>query len=32
MLTDAAEDLLAFTAFPVGHWRKIWSTNSPWSG
>ena len=24
---DAAEDLLAFTAFPVAHWRKIWSTN-----
>ncbi len=27
MLTDAAEDLLAFTAFPHPHWRKIWSTN-----
>ena len=27
MLTDAAEDLLAFTSFPVAHWRKIWSTN-----
>lgn len=27
MLTDAAEDLLAFTAFPQAHWRKIWSTN-----
>jgi len=27
MLTDAAEDLLAFTAFPIAHWRKIWSTN-----
>ena len=27
MLTDAGEDLLAFTAFPVAHWRKIWSTN-----
>ena len=25
--TDAAEDLLAFTAFPQAHWRKIWSTN-----
>ena len=24
---DAAEDLLAFTAFPHAHWRKIWSTN-----
>ena len=27
MLTDAAEDLLAFCAFPQPHWRKIWSTN-----
>lgn len=27
MLDDAAEDLLAFTAFPQAHWRKIWSTN-----
>jgi putative transposase len=27
MLHDACEDLLAFTAFPVAHWRKIWSTN-----
>ena len=27
MLADAAEDLLAFTAFPQAHWRKIWSTN-----
>ena len=27
MLRDAAEDLLAFSSFPVGHWRKIWSTN-----
>ena len=27
MLTDAREDLLAFTAFPLAHWRKIWSTN-----
>jgi putative transposase len=26
MLRDAAEDLLAFTGFPVAHW-KIWSTN-----
>jgi hypothetical protein len=25
MLRDSAEDLLAFTAFPVGHWKKIWS-------
>jgi transposase-like protein len=27
MLRDATEDLLAFTTFPVAHWRKIWSTN-----
>lgn len=27
MLADASEDLLAFTAFPQVHWRKIWSTN-----
>ena len=26
-LADASEDLLAFTHFPVAHWRKIWSTN-----
>ena len=27
MLVDAGEDLLAFSAFPIEHWRKIWSTN-----
>jgi len=27
MLADATEDLLAFTAFPLAHWKKIWSTN-----
>jgi putative transposase len=27
MLRDAAHDLLAFTAFPPSHWKKIWSTN-----
>ena len=27
MLTDATEDLLAFSGFPQAHWRKIWSTN-----
>jgi putative transposase len=27
MLTDAREDLTAFPAFPVAHWRKLWSTN-----
>ena len=24
---DAREDLLAFSAFPLEHWRKVWSTN-----
>jgi transposase-like protein len=27
MLADATEDLLAFSAFPQAHWRKLWSTN-----
>jgi transposase-like protein len=27
MLRDNADDLTAFAAFPVEHWRKIWSTN-----
>ncbi len=27
MLGDAGEDLLAFSAFPQAHWRKLWSTN-----
>ena len=27
MLADAREDLTAFAAFPVAHWRKLWSTN-----
>jgi putative transposase len=27
MLADAREDLLAFAAFPMPHWRKLWSTN-----
>jgi transposase-like protein len=27
VLADARHDLLAFTAFPVEHWRKLWSTN-----
>ncbi|MGY2078693.1 transposase [Modestobacter sp. SYSU DS0657] len=27
MLRDAEENLLAFSAFPVSHWKKIWSTN-----
>jgi putative transposase len=27
MLLDAAEDIAAFAAFPLGHWKKIWSIN-----
>jgi putative transposase len=27
MLREAHDDLLAFTGFPVSHWKKIWSTN-----
>src|SRR5919198_1532997 len=27
MLRDSVEELLAFTSFPVSHWKKIWSTN-----
>jgi putative transposase len=27
MLRDAEDDLLAFTGFPVAHWKKVWSTN-----
>jgi transposase-like protein len=27
MLEAAVDELLAFTAFPVPHWKKIWSTN-----
>ena len=27
MLRDNADDLLAFTSFPVSHWKKVWSTN-----
>ena len=27
MLRDSDEELLAFTSFPVAHWKKIWSTN-----
>jgi transposase-like protein len=27
MLEGATEELLAFTAFPPTHWKKIWSTN-----
>ena len=27
MLREAEDDLLAFTAFSISHWKKIWSTN-----
>ena len=27
MLHQAAEDRRAFTGFPIGHWKKIWSSN-----
>jgi transposase-like protein len=27
MLRDATDELLAFTSFPISHWKKIWSTN-----
>jgi putative transposase len=27
MLEDARDDLLAFTGFPIAHWRQVWSTN-----
>ena len=28
LLVDAEEDLLAFSTFPVEHWRQIWSNNT----
>ena len=27
LLADAAPDILAFTAFPVAHWQKLWFNN-----
>jgi putative transposase len=27
MLLTAADDITAFAAFPISHWKKIWSTN-----
>ena len=27
LLADADPDILAFTAFPVAHWRQVWSNN-----
>ena len=26
-LEEAVEDILAFTAFPVAHWKQVWSNN-----
>ena len=27
LMIEARDDLLAFSTFPIGHWKKIWSTN-----
>ncbi|MCC6383485.1 MAG: IS256 family transposase [Dehalococcoidia bacterium] len=27
LLADAAPEILAFTAFPIAHWKQIWSNN-----
>jgi putative transposase len=27
MLRETATDVCAFTAFPIAHWKKVWSTN-----
>ena len=27
LMDEAKEEVLAFTAFPPSHWRKVWSTN-----
>jgi putative transposase len=27
MLRESADDITAFAAFPVSHWKKVWSTN-----
>ncbi len=29
MLAEAAAEILAFAAFPVAHWRQVWSNNPP---
>ena len=29
LLAKAAPEILAFTAFPVAHWRQVWSNNPP---
>ena len=28
VLAEAGADILAFTAFPVAHWKQVWSNNS----
>jgi putative transposase len=27
LLADAEADILAFTGFPMAHWRQVWSNN-----
>ena len=27
VLAEAGADILAFTAFPVAHWKQVWSNN-----
>ncbi|MQA91615.1 MAG: IS256 family transposase, partial [Gemmatimonas sp.] len=27
LLAEAAHDILAFTAFPLAHWKQVWSNN-----
>lgn len=27
LLAEAGPDILAFTAFPIAHWRQVWSNN-----
>ena len=27
LLDEAGPDILAFSSFPVAHWKKIWSNN-----
>ena len=29
LLADAGPEILAFTAFPVAHWRQVWSKGAP---
>ncbi len=29
MLEEAGAGILAFTSFPMEHWKKIWSNNPP---